>query len=93
MINVHQCVTNGSKETEGRSAMTDRDDSDGIADADSKAVAACVRTLNHTIGQLANHFGAAAVVAALTEVVGCSACVGDVNRGIRALVERITMAR
>jgi hypothetical protein len=73
--------------------MADRDDSDEIADADSKAVAACVRALDHTIEQLANHYGAAAVVAALTHVMGCSACVGDVSRGTRALVERITMVR
>jgi len=75
--------------------MADRDDNDEIGDADSKGVADCVRTLNHTIGQLADHYGAASVVAALTEVVGCLSCVGDVRRGtgIRALMERIDVTR
>jgi hypothetical protein len=75
--------------------MAVRDDNDEIGDADSKGVAVCMRTLNHTIGQLVNRYGAASVVAALTEVVGCSCCVGDVRRGtgIRALMERIDVTR
>jgi hypothetical protein len=75
--------------------MADRDDNEEIRDADLQGVTVCVRTLNHTIGQLANRYGAASVVVALTEVVGCSSCVTDVSRGwgIRALVERIDVTR
>ncbi len=57
------------------------------------AVAACVRTLNHTIGALARFHGVAAVVVALTEVMGCSSCISDsIERGtsIRRLVERMS---
>jgi hypothetical protein len=66
-----------------------------MGDADSKDVTVCVRMLNHTIGQLADRYGAASVVAAPTEVVGCSSCVGDVSRstGIRALMKRIDFTR
>jgi hypothetical protein len=75
--------------------MANRGDNDEIGDADSKDVTVCVRTLNHTIGQLANRYGAASVAAALTEVVGCSSCVGDVSRstGIRVLMKRIDVSR
>jgi hypothetical protein len=73
--------------------MADRDGS--IGDGNPRDVAVCVRTLNRTIGQLANRYGAASVVAALTEVVGCASCVDDVSRGtsIRALIERIGIIR
>jgi hypothetical protein len=59
----------------------------------NEAVAACVRTINHTIGELARCHGVAAVVAALTEVMGCASCLTDsMERGasIRALVERMS---
>ena len=73
--------------------MADRDDSNG--GANSRDVAVCVRTLNRTIGWLANRYGAASVAAALTEVMGCSSCLDDVSRGmsIRALIERIGIIR
>jgi hypothetical protein len=57
-----------------------------------EAVASCVRALNHTIGELARRHGVPAVVAALTEVMGCASCITDsVERGasIRVLVERM----
>jgi hypothetical protein len=75
--------------------MADRDDNDEIGDANSRDVAVCVLALNRTIGQLANRYGAASVVAALTEVVGCASCVNDVSRGtrIRALMVRIGVTR
>ncbi len=60
--------------------------------ASGEAVEACMRTLNHTIGELARCHGVAAVVAALTEVMGCSSCITDgIERGtsIRDLVERM----
>jgi hypothetical protein len=55
-------------------------------------VAVCVRALNLTIGELARCHGVATVVAALTEVMGCSSCITDsIERGasIRTLVERM----
>jgi hypothetical protein len=55
--------------------------------ADAKSVAACVRVLNQTIGQLARIHGTAPVIAALTEVMGCSSCVGRRDRRIGALVK------
>jgi hypothetical protein len=70
--------------------MTDHDDS-LCTGAYSGNVAVCVRKLNDTIGELARRYGAASVVVALTEVMGCSSCAKDsVERGasIRALVER-----
>ena len=75
--------------------MAGRDYSDDMGDADSRGAAVCVRTLNRTIGQLANRYGAAAVVMALTEVMGCSSCMSDVScgRGIRALMKRIDVIR
>jgi hypothetical protein len=48
--------------------------------ADSSRVAACVVTLNRTIGELARQFGPAPVVAALTQVMGCSSCIGRTDR-------------
>ena len=59
----------------------------------SDPVAVCVQKLNHAIGDLARCYGVAAVVAALTEVMGCSSCIADgIERGasIRVLVERMT---
>jgi len=76
--------------------MTDHDANGNIEGADSSGISVCVRTLDRIIGELANRYGAASVVAALTEVVGCSACAGDdVSRGtsIRALMGRIGVAR
>jgi hypothetical protein len=73
--------------------MADRDDSTG--DANAKDVAVCVRTLNRTIGQLANRYGSASVAAALTEVMGCSSCVDDASRAtsIHALMKRVGIIR
>jgi hypothetical protein len=96
MIGVHQmCYQYVESEAEPRGAMPHRDDDDHVGDADSRDVAVCVQTLNHTIGQLANCHGAAAVVAALTEVMGCSSCMSDVScgRGIRALMKQIDVIR
>ena len=76
--------------------MAERDDSQGYGRADPGAVSICVRKLNHTIGELARYYGAASVVAALTEVLGCSSCAADsIERGasIRALVERMGVSR
>jgi hypothetical protein len=73
--------------------MADRDES--VAAANPADVSACVQTLNRTIGQLANRYGAAPVVAALTEVVGCSSCVDDASRGasIRTRMQRTGIVR
>jgi hypothetical protein len=63
---------------------------------DAKDVASCVRELDHTIGELARRYGAASVVVALTEVMGCASCATDsVERGasIRALTDRVTTTR
>jgi hypothetical protein len=63
---------------------------------DSSDVGACVGELNHTIGELARRYGAAAVVVALTEVMGCASCATDsIERGasIRALMERMSLPR
>lgn len=63
---------------------------------DPKDVAGCVREINHTIGELARRYGAASVVIALTEVMGCASCATDsVERGasIRALMERMSLSR
>ena len=71
------------------------DETDVIGGADSN-IDVCVHTLDRIIGELANRYGAASVVAALTEVVGCSACAGDqIGRGtsIRALMGRIGVTR
>ena len=59
------------------------------------AIAACVQKLNHAIGDLARCHGVAAVVAALTEVMGCSYCITDSierDASIRLLVERMKSA-
>ncbi len=61
-------------------------------DQSGDPVASCVRMLNHTIGELARSHGVPAVVAALTEVMGCSSCITDnIERGtsVRSLVERM----
>jgi hypothetical protein len=76
--------------------MTVRAKSDQPNDVESHNVAACMRELNHTIGELARRYGAAAVVLALTEVIGCSSCATDsVERGasIRELMERMSASR
>jgi hypothetical protein len=75
--------------------MPEHDEKEDIRKADSRNVALCVRALNQTIGQLANRYGTSAVVAALTDVMGCASCVEDVNRGtrVRALMERIGVIR
>jgi hypothetical protein len=76
--------------------MAKHDDSDEVRNADSSDVAMCVRTLNHTIGELARRHGAACVVVALTEVMGCASCITDTverSSSMRALVERISVAR
>lgn len=67
-----------------------------LSDVDAKDVASCVRELNHAIGELARRYGAASVVVALTEVMGCASCATDsVERGasIRALMDRMTGSR
>jgi hypothetical protein len=64
-----------------------------LSGVDATAVARCVRQLNYTIGELARRHGAASVVMALTEVMGCASCATDsVERGagIRALMERMS---
>jgi len=74
--------------------MVDHDDSPS-AGADLSDVAVCVRKLNDTIGELARRYGAASVVVALTEVMGCASCAtNSVERGasIRALVERMNVS-
>jgi hypothetical protein len=74
--------------------MAERKESVDVADVDANNVAACVRALNHTIGELARQYGVSAVVVALTQVMGCSSCTTDrVERGasIRALIERISL--
>jgi hypothetical protein len=76
--------------------MAARDDSDDTSKADLGDVAICARTLNHTMGELARWYGAASVVVALTEVMGCGFCMTDsVERhtSIRALVERLGVTR
>jgi hypothetical protein len=65
-------------------------------DSSQQAIAACVQQLNQSIGDLARCYGVAAVVAALTEVMGCSFCIADsLERGtsMRALVERMSAQR
>ena len=62
-------------------------------DSSPDAIAICVQQLNQAIGDLARCHGVAAVVAALTEVMGCASCVTDsVERGasIRVLVEQMS---
>ena len=67
-----------------------------LSNVDAKDVASCVHEINHTIGELARRYGAASVVVALTEVMGCASCATDsVERGasIRALMDRMTLTR
>lgn len=76
--------------------MAARDEGDDIGGTHSSDVAMCVRTLNHTIGELASCYGTASVVTALTEVMGCASCAtASVERGtsIRILVERLGVTR
>jgi hypothetical protein len=69
--------------------MNENDD-DGDTTA-ARDAAICARILDDTIAGLAAKFGVAPVVAALTEVVGCHACVTSSLRGegMRGLIERI----
>jgi len=74
--------------------MAERKDSVDIAGADANNVAACVRALNRTIGELARQHGLSTVVVALTQVMGCSSCTTDRverNASIRAIIERISL--
>jgi len=67
-----------------------------LSSVDAQEVASCVRELNHTIGELARRYGAASVVIALTEVMGCASCATDsIERGasIRALMDRMITTR
>ena len=69
---------------------------DAPSNVDMANVAICVHQLNHTIGELARCYGAASVVVALTEVMGCASCATDsIERGasIRALLERMSVSR
>lgn len=65
---------------------------DDAAAARNSAI--CARVLNDTIASLAVKFGVDPVVAALTEVVGCHACVtGPVRKdAMRELIERMGKA-
>jgi hypothetical protein len=70
--------------------MAAGDEGGDIGEADSRDVAICVQTLNHTIGELARRYGTASVVTALTEVMECASCAtASVERGtsIRILVK------
>ena len=68
--------------------MPDRDDDNTV---NSRSVAICTRILNDTIAGLADRFGVSNVVMALTEVVGCSACVSSLERGkgLRQLLDKL----
>jgi hypothetical protein len=73
--------------------MPGQEDSHEIGATELNSVAACTQKLGTLIGELAQRYGTAAVVVALTEVVGCWACAKDgVDRGasIRALIERMS---
>jgi hypothetical protein len=73
--------------------MAGGEEREKLSGVDAKDVARCVRQLNYTIGELARRYGAASVVVALTEVMGCASCATDsVERGasIRALMERMS---
>jgi hypothetical protein len=76
-------------------AMTKRSRSEDTGRTEVQNVAACMRTLNHTIGELARCYGAACVAAALTEVMGCATCTERVTRrrSAQALAERLTRGR
>jgi len=76
--------------------MAAHDDRSSPGDVDSSNVALCVQALNHTIGELARRYGAAPVVLALTEVMGCASCASDsIERGssLHALLERMSATR
>ncbi|HBZ70571.1 MAG TPA: hypothetical protein DEP35_12920 [Deltaproteobacteria bacterium] len=76
--------------------MAGREEREKPSGDDASDVASCVRQLNQTIGELARRYGAASVVVALTEVMGCASCATDsVERGasIRALMDRISISR
>ncbi len=76
--------------------MTGGEERKRLSDIDAQDVASCVREINHAIGVLARRYGAASVVVALTEVMGCASCATDsVERGasIRALMDRMTSAQ
>jgi len=76
--------------------MAGSEESRKLSGADAKDVASCVLEINHTIGELARRYGAASVVIALTEVMGCASCATDsIERGasIRALMDRMTIAQ
>ena len=76
--------------------MAERKEPRETGSVGSQEVAACVRELNHTMGELARLYGAASVVVALTEVMGCESCAMDsVERGvsIRSLMERMKASR
>jgi hypothetical protein len=67
------------------------DDDGSAAPICDRDVAICTRILDDTIAGLAVRFGVVAVVAALTEVVGCHACVTGSQRGagMGALIEKM----
>ncbi|HYB65149.1 MAG TPA: hypothetical protein VEC59_07815 [Steroidobacteraceae bacterium] len=76
--------------------MAGSEERKNLSSVDAREVASCVREINHMIGELARRYGAASVVVALTEVMGCASCATDsVERGasIRALMDRMTSAR
>jgi len=65
----------------------------GDRKVEPRNVALCVRTLNHTIGELARCYGTHAVVAALTEVMGCTSCRTYSVDSLHALVEHMGAPR
>ena len=69
--------------------MNENDNSGDSAGARDTAI--CARILDDTISGLAVRFGVAPVVAALTEIVGCYACVTNSLRGagMRESIERM----
>lgn len=76
--------------------MAEDEEREKLRSVDAAHVASCVRALNHTIGGLARVYGAASVVVALTEVMGCASCATDsVERGasIRELMDRMSLPR
>jgi len=73
--------------------MPAQQESTDVGGTELNNVAACARSLEATIAELAQRYGTAAVVVALTEVAGCWTCAKDaVHRGasIRALIERMS---
>jgi len=69
--------------------MNENDNSGNSTGARDTAI--CARILDDTITGLAARFGVAPVVAALTEIVGCHACVTTPLRSgsMRELIERM----